>query len=193
MQLSETSQAVSLLAPNAQLNALTVGIDAVLEVAVANAGNTETQATDVEETITLDTSGLSALIDISLVQIEEGVFKPWYMLDDVPPVEANNAEWDAFINTVLESYPESAREAVREEIQEYRRKSLAKLDEELPDINSSDSTSTSQNLRPAPVERGLQSTALLPLEALRGTASPWAVGGIGIDSTLWRNFSLNDS
>ena len=92
------------------MSALTVGIDAVLEVAVANAGNTETQATDVEETITLDTSGLSALIDISLVQIE-GVFKPWYMLDDVPPVEADNAEWDTFINTVLESYPESAREA----------------------------------------------------------------------------------
>ncbi len=95
---------------------------------------TQTQATEVEQTASLDTSGLEALAQISLVEIEEGVLKPWYMSEDVPPVDADDAEWEAFISDILEDYPESQRAALREEIENYRKKQLAALESDLPDI-----------------------------------------------------------
>ncbi|MEM7504648.1 MAG: hypothetical protein AAF417_21610, partial [Pseudomonadota bacterium] len=123
LQNASTSFSVA----NGFLNTVVDAIATALQSNVQGADVVQT-GEEIEQEEGLNTSGLQALQQISLVDIEIGTGLPWYAREDVPPADATQAEWDTFIEAVLETYDEADREAVRAEIEAYRELALADLE-----------------------------------------------------------------
>ena len=130
------------------------------------------QAEQVEETQTIDTGALAALVEISLFEVEGdsanvATLVTWDQREDLPGEDATEDEWAEFIEKVLETYPEEQRAEVRERILKYR-ESLATdatADADYPELE--------------------EAVGGLNFGHLASTSTPWARGGVGFETHYW--------
>jgi len=193
-------------AAGAALLTTTVSRVQLVSRAAATAGVAATSNnTEVEEEDNLSTSGLESLTQISLVDIEIGVLTPWYVRDDVPPADATQAEWDAFIAAVLADYPDEEKAEIQAEIEAYRASALASLELEGvgveedgtgdgtggdgtgDDGTGSDGTGgdSSTDTTPAADNAALEQSGK-GFSRVLPAAREWNAGGVGFETRYWQ-------
>jgi hypothetical protein len=127
---------------------------------------------------------LKALVDISLVDIEEGIAKEWHQRDEAPSKEGETrADVLEFMELVLRETAEANRPATAREMAEY-------YFEEPDEVEEAVAEALTAAARPA---RADNSAMQLPnahesrfhSARLAIAAKPWAQGGVGFETHYW--------